>query len=245
MIRFQAIFLFLVCSLLWSPIQAQKKKSDTAKANQKVIVIARIQVHASLAKGTPIAEVFNMPPFFGAKSEELTYRRRTFLDQLPPSTGDSIRDLTSDSMAVFLKQDLTTMSGYGDKGGNSKEKRNFIHDLPTENPQKMAVDTLFNFDEAIDIGCYWTFVPDAGRTKYIPTVIMKLEIFDKSGQVKSEKSVTLSPSDIKTAHFKKNYKVEYDFVKGIPLKEIEEGGIIGNVVADVYLQALTKLLKSN
>lgn len=245
MIRFQVVLLLLFCCLIGHGAEAQKKKKEEEKANQKVTVLARIQIHASLAKGTPIAEVFNMPVFFGARSEELTYRSRAVTDQLPPTTGDSIRELTSDSLALFLKQDLTEMSGYGDKGGNSKEKRNAIHNLPTENPQKMAVDTTIKVDEAIDIACFWTFVPDEKKSKYVPTVLMKMEVYDKSGQAKSEKSVTLSSSDIKTSHFKKNYGVEYDFVKGIPIKDIEDGGIAGNVVTDVYLQALTRLLKTN
>ena len=241
-----SFFLFLLSLLAVLPeSQAQrKKKSEEAKA-QKVTVLARIQVMASLPKGTPITEVFNSPPFFGAKSEEITYKFKVFTDQLPPTTGDSIRELTSDSLVLFLKQDLSEMSGYGDKGGNSKEKRNHIHNLPTENPQKMAVDTAVNVDEAIDISCHWVFTPNEKKDRYVPSVQMKMEVYDDSGQSHSERSVALSPSEIKTSHFKKAYGVEYDFVKGIPLKEIEDGGIVGNVVTDVYLQALTRLLKNN
>lgn len=242
MIRFFNLS-FLLSGLLYSQIVlAQKKAEPDPKTNQKTLGIARIQIFASPAKGTSVVDVANMPLFFGAKSDELRYKNKKFLDQLPPSTGDSIRDLTSDSLAVFMKQDITTMSGYGDKGGNSKGKRNMIHDLPTENPQKMAVDGIF--DEAIDIGCFWTFVATPNKDKFIPTVMLKLEIYDKTGQAKSEKSITLSAADVSTKHFKKKYGVEYDFVKGIDKKDLEDGGIAGNVIADVYLQALTRLFKN-
>lgn len=245
MVRF--IFLvFIGCWLGAMPQSlAQKKKKSEADKSQKVTVLARIQIHASLAKGTPIAEVFKMPPFFGAKSEEISYRFQAATDQFPPTTGDSIRELTSDSLVFFLKQDLTEMSGYGDKGGNSKDKRNYIHNLPTENPQKMAVDTNIDVDEAIDIACHWTFVPNEKKDRYTPTIEMKMDVYDNSGQARSEKSVLLKAADIRTSHFKKAYGIEYDFVKGVPLKEIEDGGIVGNVVTDVYLQALTRLLKTN
>jgi len=234
----------VVCS---NPLNAQTKKKEKSSsdvrtsATEKRIGIARIQIFASPAKGTSISEIANMPLFFGPKSEELSYNRKIKLaDQLPPTTGDSIRDLTSDSLAVYFKTDLYSMSGYGDVGGTSKGKRNMIHDLPTENPQKLAVDTVF--DEAIDIGCYWTFVHNEDRSGYIPTVMMKMEIYDKTGQAKPEKTVTLLPNEIVTNHFSKRYGVDYNFIKGIKTKDIEGGGIVGNVIADVYLQALNKLL---
>ena len=168
------------------------------------------------------------------------HKKRKLKDQLPPTTGDSIREMTSDSLAIFLKQSLYSMAGYGDAGGNSRGKRNMIHDLPTENPQKVAVDSIF--DEAIDIGCFWTFAETHDKQGFIPTVMMKMEIYDKTGQARPERSITLTPSEIKTAHFKEAYGVEYDFVKGISIKVLEDGGIMGNVIADVYLQALNKLL---
>lgn len=238
--RFHFLLLFL--SLMGSDlVWAQKKKAKESGENQRRIGIARIQIFASAAKGTPVAEVAKMPVFFGNQSDEYRYKKKKFLDQQPPTVGDTIRDITSDSLAVFLKRDLYTMSGYDDKGGNSLRKGNQIHDLPTENPQKMAVDTIFH--EAIDIACYWTFTHSpSDPERYVPTILMKMEIYDLSGQAQPEKSITLLPNEIKTSHFKNEYGVSYDFVKGISPKEIEDGGIMGNVVVDVYLQALNKLL---
>lgn len=235
----KAILVFCIFLASASTLLAQKKQANLI--SQKRIGIARIQIFASPPKGTPIAEATRMPVFFGAKSEVYKYKKRTLLEQFPPTVGDSIRDLTSDSLAVYFKRDLYTMSGYGDKGGNSREKRNTIHNLPTENPQKMAVDTIFH--EAIDIACYWSFAhskvePD----KYIPTISLKMEIYDLSGQAQPEKQITLLPNEIVTSHFSKEYGVTYDFVKGVSPKDIQDGGIIGNVVVDVYLQALNKLL---
>lgn len=234
------LFSFVLWVFIYSSANAQKRR-DGQSENQKRIGIARIQIFASPVKGTPIAEVSKMPLFFGEQSDVYKYKKRKVVDQMPPSVGDSIRDLTSDSLAVFLKRDLYTMSGYGDKGGNSIAKRNMIHNLPTENPQKMAVDTVFH--EAIDIACHWTFAHSPNEPeKYIPTIQMKMEFYDLSGQAQPEKSITLLPGEIKTSHFKDEYGVTYDFVKGITTKEIADGGIVGNVVVDVYLQALNKLL---
>lgn len=241
MMRNSFLFLFFLSLTWFTPTFAQKKKAKESGENQKRIGIARIQIFASPVKGTSIAEVAKMPVFFGSKSDEYKYKKRKVVDQLPPTVGDTIRDITSDSLAVFLKRDLYTMSGYGDKGGNTLKKGNQIHDLPTENPQKMAVDTVFH--EAIDIACYWTFAHSPlDPSKYVPTILMKMEVYDQSGQAQPERSISLKPEEIKTSHFKEEYGVNYDFVKGISTKEIADGGIVGNVVVDVYLQALNKLL---
>jgi hypothetical protein len=216
-------------------------QEETSKKSDKRIGIARIQIFASPAKGTPIADIANLPLFFGSNSDFIVYhKKRKLRDQLPPTTGDSIREMTSDSLAIYLKQSLYSMAGYGDAGGNSGGKRNMIHDLPSENPQKVAVDSIF--DEAIDIGCFWTFSETTDKKGFIPSVMMKMEIYDKTGRPRPEKRVMLEPSEIKTAHFKEAYGVEYDFMKGISISVLEEGGVMGNVIADVYLQALNKLL---
>lgn len=235
------LFIFILWCGVFSATLAQKRNDSKPTDGQKRIGIARIQIFASPVKGTPITEVSKMPLFFGEQSDVYKYKKRKVVDQMPPTVGDTIRDLTSDSIAVYLKRDLYTMSGYDDKGGNSLAKRNMIHDLPTENPQKMAVDTVFH--EAIDISCHWTFAHSTKEPdRYIPSIQIKMEIFDISGQAQPEKSASLQPSEIKTSHFKDEYGVEYDFVKGITPKEIADGGIVGNVVVDVYLQALNKLL---
>jgi hypothetical protein len=236
-----AIFLGFSCfSAFAQDNKGNKKNSETGEetAGQKRIGIARIQVFASPGKGFQINEVLANPPlFFGEKSDNLIYYKRK---GYPPTTGDTIRDFTADSLAMYFKQDLTTMSGYDDAGGNRSRRRNYIHDLPTENPQKMAVDSIF--DESVDIGCFWSFSKSEDKNSLIPSVQMKMEIYDRMGQAKFEKSVMLNPSDIKTSHFKESYGVEYDFVKGVNISELSDGGILGNVIADVYLQALNKLL---
>lgn len=242
---FLSLFLFFGFSTIQISAQVRKTSKSNKKAqeeaNSKRIGVARIQIFASPARHTAISDIANMPLFFGTSSDELKYKKTKLLRQLPPTVGDSIRDFTADSFAVFFKQDIYTMSGYDDAGGNSKGKRNMIHDLPTENPQKLAVDSVF--DEAIDLGCYWTFALSDDKKSYIPTILLKMEIYDRSGQARPEKAVTLEAKDIKTSHFKSEYGVSYDFVKGLKSAEIEDGGIVGNVVADVYLQALNKLLK--
>lgn len=238
--KFQ-ISLILVLALVLSFSGLSHAQDESNKKTDKRIGIARIQIFASPAKGTPIADIANLPLFFGSNSDFIVYqKKRKLRDQLPPTTGDSIREITSDSLAIYMKQSLYSMAGYGDAGGNSRGKRNMIHDLPTENPQKVALDSIF--DEAIDIGCFWTFAETPDKQGFIPSVMMKMEVYDKTGQVRPQKSITLAPSEIKTAHFKEAYGVEYDFVKGISIKVLEDGGIMGNVIADVYLQALNKLL---
>jgi hypothetical protein len=232
-------FLVFLLSISIS-VFGQVVKEQREARPEKRIGVARIQIFASPAKGTPIADIANLPLFFGSNSDYIKYHKKAFNSQLPPTTGDSIQEMTSDTLAVYFKQDMWSMSGYDDAGGNSRAKRNMIHDLPTENPQKLAVDSVF--DEAIDIGCFWTFTETADKKAFVPTVMMKMEIYDRSGQARPEKSVTLLPHEIKTTHFRDSYGVDYDFVKGIQVKVLEDGGIMGNVIADVYLQALNKLL---
>jgi hypothetical protein len=234
-------FVVLMVAILGNVAGQDKKAQSGDKAGNR-IGVARIQIFAAPGKGRSLADIANnnVPVFFGENSDFIKYRAQGLLNQAPPTTGDSIQELTSDSLAVYFKRDLWSMSGYDDVGGNSRGKRNMIHDLPTENPQKLAVDSIF--DEAIDIACQWTFTDNADKTAYIVSVTMKMEIYDRSGQARPERKVTLEPQEIKTAHFKAAYNVDYDFAKGIPVKEVEKGGILGNVIADVYLQALNKLL---
>jgi hypothetical protein len=244
--KFLCLVLLILISTSGFDLLAQDKKvrksakQPRTEATEIRTGIARIQIFASPAKGTGIAEIARMPLFFGPKSDLITYKKTGFSNNTPPTVGDSIKDLTSDSLAVFFKKDLYTMSGYGDVGTIPKGKKNMIHDLPTENPQKIAVDSVF--DESIDIGCYWTFIHNDEQTGYIPTVMIKMEVYDKTGQARPERSVTLLPSEVKTSHFKSNYGVDYNFIKGIKREDLEDGGIVGNVIADVYLQALNKLL---
>ena len=238
--KINIVLSFFLIFALSKNSNSQDKDDAKKSANAKRIGIARIQIFASPAKGTPIADIANLPLFFGSNSDFIKYKKRSFNSQLPPTTGDTIREITSDIIAVYFQQDLWSMSGYGDAGGNSRGKRNMIHDLPTENPQKVAVDSIF--DEAIDIGCFWTFVETPDKMAFIPSILMKMEVYDRTGQARPEIVATLSPQEIQTKHFKDSYGVEYDFVKGIPLQVLEDGGIMGNVIADVYLQALNKLL---
>jgi hypothetical protein len=234
-------FVVLMVAILGN-VNGQDKKALLEEKVMRRIGVARIQIFAAPGKGRSLADIANnnIPIFFGENSDFIKYRDQGLLNQAPPTTGDSIQELTSDSLAVYFKQDLWSMSGYDDAGGNKRGKRNMIHDLPAENPQKLAVDSIF--DEAIDIACHWTFSDTPDKTGYIVSVAMKMEIYDRSGQPQPERKITLEPQEIKTTHFKDAYGVSYDFVKGIPAKELEKGGILGNVIADVYLQALNKLL---
>lgn len=239
----QTLLPFLVFVLSFSlSSQAQTASGKSGGVVLKRIGIARIQVNASPGWKVSLADIANnnVPVFFAENSEVIKYRKQTLRDQFPPTTGDTIQELTSDSLAVYFKQDLWSMSGYDDKGGSSREKRNSIHDLPTENPLKLVADTVF--DEAVDIFCHWVFQKSDDGRFVIPTIQMKMELYDRSGNPNNEKKITLLPSEIKTSHWKDAYGVSYDLVKGIPFDEIAQGGIMGNIVTDVYLQALNKLL---
>lgn len=238
----QTMFLFFAFVLSFGSGVYAQSGVEKSGAAVKRIGIARIQVHASPGWNVSLADIANnnVPIFFAANSEEIRYRKRTLRDQLPPTTGDTIQELTSDSLAVYFRQDLWSMSGYDDKGGASREKRNSIHDLPTENPLKLVADSVF--DEAVDISCHWVFQKSEDGKRLIPTIQMKMELFDRSGNTHPERKITLPASEIKTSHWKDAYGVSYDLVKGIPLEEIGNDGMVGNIVADVYLQALNKLL---
>lgn len=235
----KAFSLLLVYFAFALSVSAQTEGAKGTGVPENRIGIARIQVFAS-PKGTPISEVARLPLFFGASSEYIQYKRKNLRNQFPPTTGDTIREITSDSLAIFFKQDMYAFAGYDDAGGNTDAKRNMIHDLPTENPMKLAADSIL--DEAIDIGCFWTFTETPDRKRFIPSILMKMEIYDRKGHTRPEISVNLNPGDIRTAHFREKYGVDYDFVAGIPVETLREGGILGNVIADVYLQALNQLL---
>jgi len=207
---------------------------------ERHIGIARIKVEAKPVKGTPIAEIANFPAFFGEKSDQLRYARQSIISKLPPSTGDSLREVTSDSMAVYLRQNLYDWDATGENRNSVRRKKNSIHDLPNEDYQKFLADSVL--DEAIDISCYWYFIENKSEQTFQPEVHMKASFFDKVGASRPPIETTLSAQDLQTAHFKEAYGYALNLNKGISSKEIENGGIAGNIVADVYLQALKKLL---
>jgi hypothetical protein len=234
------LFLFLVfCFDSQAQIFRLRKKVNEEDVERRV-GIARIKIEARPPKGTAIADVANFPEFFGERSNLVRYQKQNLISKLPPTTGDSLREVTSDSLALFLLQNLYDWDVSGDNRQEVRRKKNSIHDLPNEDYQKFLNDSTL--DEAVDISCFWVFTEMKDQKLFKPEIQMKATFFDKKGASRPPLEVVMEPNEIQCAHFNETYGNSYDFNKGIPLNAVEEGGIAGNVVVDVYLQALKKLL---
>lgn len=234
---------FFLLLFIVSGSQAQlfrlRKKVNEEDVERRV-GIARIKLEARPPKGTSIADIASFPEFFGERSGQIKYQKQSLIRKLPPTTGDSLREVTSDSLALYLRQNLYDWDATGENRESVRKKKNNIHDLPNEDFQKYLSDSLL--DEAIDIACLWYFSEDKSSGLFRPEVQMKVSFFDKNGPSRPAMEAVLAASDMQCAHFYEAYGTGYDFSKGITSKEAGEGGIAGNVVVDVYLQALKKLL---
>ncbi len=233
------ILLFFIVAESSAQLFRIRKRISEEDVERKVGV-ARIVVEAKPAKGTPIADIANFPEFFGEKSNQLKYQRQSIIKKLPPTTGDSLREVTSDSMAVYLRQNLYDWDITGEGRQIVRTKKNSIHDLPSEDFKQYLADTLL--DEAIDLSCIWYFTENKADNLFKPELQMKMQFYDLKGASRPPVEAVLKADEIQCAHFKDAYGYSYNFNKGISLKEFRDGGIAGNVVTDVYLQALKKLL---
>jgi len=231
-------FLFLAYQVDAQVFRLRKRISE--ESVERRIGVARIVVEAKPVKGTPIADVANFPEFFGGKSNQIRYQRQSLIGKLPPTTGDSLRELTSDSLAVYLRQNLYDWDATGENKELVRRKKNSIHDLPVEDYRRFLNDSLL--DEAIDVSCIWYFVENKADNLFQPELQMKVSFVDRKGGSRPALESILKASEIKCSHFNEAYGYTYNFNKGISKSDIDDGGIAGNVVADVYLQALKKLL---
>jgi hypothetical protein len=233
------LFSFLLSTLAEAQIFRLRKRISEEDVERRVGV-AKIVLEARAAKGTPIGDVANFPVFFGERSNQIKYQRQSLIGKLPPTAGDSIREVTSDSMAVYLRQNLYDWDITGENREVVRRKKNSIHDLPNEDYKKYLSDSLL--DEAIDLSCIWYFTEDKSVSLFRPEIQMKVSFFDRKGACRPALETVLKAEEIQCEHFNEAYGFTYNFRKGIPVKDIQEGGIAGNVVTDVYLQALKKLL---
>jgi hypothetical protein len=237
------LFLFFLLFSMFSTLEAQifrLRKRISEEDVERKIGVAKIVVEAKPVKGTPISDIANFPEFFGEKSNQIKYQRQSLIGKLPPTAGDSLRELTSDSMAVYLRQNLYDWDITGENRDLVRRKKNSIHDLPNENYQKYLTDSLL--DEAVDLSCTWFFTEDKTSSLFRPEIQIKVNFYDRKGACRPGLETILKPEEIVCLHFNEAYGITYDFKKGISRKDIEGGGIAGNVVTDVYLQALKKLL---
>ena len=236
---FSVFLLFFIYNSAESQIFRLRKRISEEDVERR-IGVARIVLEARAAKGTPIGDVANFPEFFGTKSNQVKYQRQSLIGKLPPTAGDSIREVTSDSMAVFLRQNLYDWDITGENREVVRRRKNSIHDLPSEDYKKYLADSLL--DEAIDLSCIWFFSEDKSTSLFKPEIQMKVSFVDRKGPCRPSLEAVLKPEEIQCDHFNEAYGFTYNLKKGIPVKDIQDGGIAGNVVTDVYLQALKKLL---
>lgn len=239
--RFTLTLFFLLFIGLESQAQIFRlRKRVNEEDIERRVGIARIKLEAKPPKGTAIADIASFPDFFGEKSDEIRYQRQSIISKLPPTTGDSLREVTSDSLAMFLRQNLYDWDVSGDNRDAVRRKKNSIHGLPNEDYQKFLADSTL--DEAVEISCIWTFAENKEQQLFKPEIQMKAAFFDKKGPSRPPLELVLTAGDIQCSHFNEAYGYTYDLSKGIPRSAADEGGIAGNVVVDVYLQALKKLL---
>lgn len=237
------IFLYILLFSLISSLDAQifrLRKRISEEDVERKIGVAKIVVEAKPVKGTPISDIANFPEFFGERSNQIKYQRQSLIGKLPPTAGDSLREVTSDSMAVYLRQNLYDWDITGENRDLVRRMKNSIHDLPNENYQKYLTDSLL--DEAMDLSCIWFFTEEKSSSLFKPEIHIKASFYDSKGACRPGLESVLKAEEIACAHFNEAYGYSYDFKKGISRKDIEGGGIAGNVVTDVYLQALKKLL---
>ena len=239
--RFYLLLLFFAGLCLESQAQIFRlRKKVNEEDVERRVGIVRIKIEARPPKGTPIADIANFPDFFGEKSNQIRYQKQSITGKLPPTTGDSLREVTSDSLALFLRQNLYDWDATGATKEGVRQKKNNIQDLPNEDYKKYLGESTL--DEAIDVSCSWVFTEDKDQQLFKPEIQMKAVFYDKNGASRPPLETILPVGDIQCAHFNEAYGSNYNFSKGLSRKEVLEGGIAGNVVADVYLQALKKLL---
>lgn len=216
-----------------------RKKVNEEDVERRV-GIARIKLEAKPPKGTAIADVANFPVFFGERSDQIRYQKQTLIGKLPPTTGDSLREVTSDSLAIFLRQNLYDWDATGEYKESVRRKKNSIHDLPNEDYQRYLTDSTL--DEVIDISCLWFFTENKETQLFQPEIQFKASFYDKKGPSRPPLELVMTGAEIRCDHFNEAYGTSFDLKKGISKNDIEDGGIAGNVIVDVYLQALKKLL---
>lgn len=231
---FYTIYFFIFISSIQSPAAAQGKKKIKVNPDS-LMTVSKVMVFANAGKGYSMAEATQLPDFFGKASQVYVYKNQKVTMQRPPRTIDTIMDITNVSMSqltglVCDPQPLPTSIKY------KEVYKNQIYGLPNvRRDESLALEPYLR---TVEVECKWIF--NKVNERYVPTVHFKVDVFGKNSTLLHTYNTTLLPNEVKTDHMQDVHGMSYDFVKGFTRSDLDEG-IPGNIVVDVYVQALSKL----
>jgi hypothetical protein len=218
----------------FSQVQAQKAAREAINPDS-LMTVSKVMVYANAGKGYTMAEAMNLPDFFGKSSQNYIYKNQKITMQRPPRTIDTIMDITN----VILAEILGLVCDPQPLPSSIKYKpiyKNQIYGLP--NVRREESLKLEPYLKTAEVDCKWVFNKVGDR--YIPTISLKVDIYGKNSTHIKTFSTEMKPEEVKTDHMKSEHGMQFDFVKGFSKSDLEEG-VPGNIVVDVYTQALLKL----
>ena len=222
--------------LLFIPFLIQAQNSVNEAINpDSLMTVSKVMVYANAGKGYTMAEAMSLPDFFGKASQSYIYKNQKITMQRPPRTIDTIMDITNVSLAeitglVCDPQPLPTSIKY------KPVYKNQIFGLPNVRRDESLM--LEPYLQTAEVDCKWVFNKVADR--YVPTVTMRVDIFGKNSTLINTYTTELKPEEVKTNHMKSEHGMQFDFIRGFSKSDLEEG-VPGNIIVDVYTQALIKL----
>lgn len=226
---------------LFSLILAQVQAQDI-----KVTGISKIAVYATLAKGTPANQIFDMPDLItpaGLKFE--TKGKKKLFRTQPPRSIDTILDLTEFLFSQYLKYNLIDQELPGDITMDATSK-NKLPGLPNTKPSLILgdkADGKGGLDEAIEVDFNWSFSVIDGKW-FKPTLYIKAELYENASAPVWKKEITIPSEEIDYKVMKEFYNITIDPAKGFSRDLIKKTGIPGNMLVDAYHKGLEKLLNT-
>lgn len=229
--------LIFLCNIDSIGQKAKKRKKLPDINEDSLITLSKISVFATPGKGIPLAEVLTLPPFFAEATTEYYYTRLGLTSQLPPRTIDTLSvlsdNLVADYYGFYLEpQPLPSKLKYSDL------YKNTLPGLP--NLRRDESLWLEKYAKKVEIECKFVFTHNELKN-FVPTVHMKIEVFGKNNVLEDKKQLVLNPEEIAYANWQEDYEVSLDLKKGFSKQDLEFG-LPGNIVLDIYTQALTRLL---
>jgi|GEM_PF-2051646 len=212
----------------------------------KVTGISRIAVYATLAKGTPVSQIFDLPDLITPKGLkfEVQGKIKLFKTQ-PPRSIDTILDLTEYFFSQYLKHNLIDQELPGDFTIDVSSK-NKLPGLPNTKPHLVIGDKAEGkggFDEAVEVDFNWSFSVIDGKW-FKPTLFIRAELYESGAAPVWKKEITINSTEIDYKVMKELYNINIDPAKGFSKDYIKKGGIPGNMLVDAYHKGLEKLLNS-
>ncbi len=212
----------------------------------KITGISRIAIYATLAKGTPANQIFNLPDLITEKGLkfEVKSKKKLFRTQ-PPRSIDTILDLTEFLFSSYLNNNLIDQELPGDISFDASSK-NKLPGLPNTKPSLLIGDKAEGkggLDEAVDVDFNWSFAVIDGKW-FKPTIYIKAELYENAAAPIWKKEVIIPSEEIDYKVMKEIYNITIDPAKGFSKDLIKKSGIPGNMLVDAYHKGLEKLLSA-